>query len=46
MKKLNYFFPSFGIPIRLDIFTLKTSERTRKGIQEKKKINQLYATLN
>lgn len=46
MKKLNYFILSFGIPIRLDIFTLKTSERARKGIQGKKKINQLYDTLN
>lgn len=46
MKKLNYFILSFGIPIRLDITTLKTSERATKGIQERKKINQLYDTLN
>lgn len=46
LKKLNYFILSCGIPIRLDIFTLKTSERARKGIQGKKKINQLYDTLN
>lgn len=45
-KKLNYFILSFGIPIRLDITTLKTSERARKGIQERRKINQLYDTLN
>lgn len=45
LEKLNYFILSLGIPIRLDITPLQTSERARKGIQDRK-INQLYDTLN
>lgn len=41
MKKLNYFILSFGIPIRLDIFTLKTMREPEKVFKRRRLISYM-----